>query len=711
MKAYRSGAAVLALGLLTVPAAFAQQTAEELYQAGLYQEEVQGDLERAIEVYRRILEDFPSSRAVGAKAQLHIGLCYEKLGLQEARQAYRSVIDDFPDHTDEVEVARNRLAGIERALAALNRQPTFRKIEIASEPQNGVLSPDGKRLAFISEGAVWVVPLHGRVDPDIAGEPVRLAEVPGVWDNGSLLAWSANGGWIAVNGGSEEEDDDAVSLIPVKGGDTRVVNVPNRGSHAWSYRLSLSPDGGQVAVSAVELGQPEAPFGRNKYIYSIPVGGGAPTQISSGSARMPSFSPDGKLIAYVGARERDDWEENTERTRFDGDLWVASSTGSNPRRLATVDGQLRGPVWSPDGRYIAAHHEPGNSNFSQAVWVFPLSPDASSAGEPTKIALPRESWEMVSGWTPDGKLGVFIDSEMHEAIYTVPASGGKAVQVMAEGGDPYYPRWSPDGERIYLRGYQPDPSRVFVQYVPASGGDLRDVPVRSERELVSTIPGGGLNVSPDGKRIVIAAYQKPYDPEEGVDIWAIPLDGGTPTRLTTDASFEGYPCWSPDGEWIAFTDRIEKSEDEGFRAIFMVPAEGGEIRRVSSESDSVSRGGITFSPDGERIAFFSNGQIKAIPLDGGRAEVLTTEVQSRMHSDLAWSPDGARVAYSGAGKIWIASIGGGPPEELRTGLPEGARLSTFSWSPDGEKIAFVGSIGGDGEFWLISDFLPTSEDR
>ena len=70
-------------------------------------------------------------------------------------------------------------------------------------PGPAVLSPDGNSLAFISEGAVWVVPIHGQVDPDIAGEPVRLAEVPDVWDNGSLMAWSANGEWIAVNGGSE----------------------------------------------------------------------------------------------------------------------------------------------------------------------------------------------------------------------------------------------------------------------------------------------------------------------------------------------------------------------------------------------------------------------------------------------------------------------------------------------------------------------------
>jgi Tol biopolymer transport system component len=464
--------------------------------------------------------------------------------------------------------------------------------------------------------------------------------------------------------------------------------------------VSLSPDGQKLAVSALELGtREEVPESHWRYIYSIPTQGGEPQQISSGWGRLPAFSPDGEFVAYVGYRERGDWQENTEGLRYDGDLWVAPSAGGTPVKLADVDGRLRGPVWSPDGRFIAAHHESGETNDSKEIWVFPLSPDVSSAGEPAKIALPRSSWDMVSGWTPDGELGVFIQSELHEAIYTVPASGGKAVQVMPDGQWPLYPRWSPDGERIYFRG-------VTVQYVPAAGGEPVEVPVQAERWLVSRVPGGGLNVSPDGGRIVVSAYQEPYDAEEGVDVWAIPLDGGRPTQLTSDGSFEGYPCWSPDGKWVAFTDWYEKSEDEGFMAIYTVPAGRGEIRQLTSESDSVRRRAIACSPDGERIAFFSGGAIKTIRLDGEEPEVLVTEVQSGGQSDLVWSPDGAKIAYSGAGKIWIASVDGGEPEELRTGLPEGTGHGTFSWSPDGEKIAFVGSIGGEPEFWLISDFLP-----
>jgi Tol biopolymer transport system component len=681
-----------------------QETAKELFERALYLEETKGDLEKAIEVYLRVVKKFPDEQATAAKAQLQIGICYEKLGMKEAQTAYQQVIDKYPKQTDVVAVARERLAGIERSLAELNRQPKFRKIEIATKPQNGVLSPEGNKLAFISEGAVWVVPLHGKVDPDIAGEPVRLAEVPGVWDNGSLMAWSTDGEWIAVNG--KADDEDAVYVIPAAGGKPLMVRMPERGGHAWGRRLSLSPDGQKVAISALELGtREEVPESHNRRIYTIPTVGGEPKQVSSSWARLPSFSPDGQLIAYVGYRKRDDWRENTERLRYDGDLWVVDAAGGTPVKLANVDGRLRGPVWSPDGKYIAGHHEPGTTNDSKEILVYPLSPRASSASEPIKISLPRSSWNMLAGWTPDGELGAFIQSEQHSAIYTVPASGGKAVQITPEAQWPYYPRWSPDGERIYFRAFNED-EKVTTVYVPAAGGDPVEVPLRSERWLVSIVPGGGLNVSPDGEMIVVSAYQEPYDPKEGVDVWTIPVNGGRPTRLTSDGSFEGYPCWSPDGQWVAFTDRHEKSEDEGFKAIYIVPAEGGEIRQITSEEDSVGGGAIAFSPDGERIAFFSGGAIKTIPVEGGQPEVLVAEVRSGRHSQLAYSPDGLKIAHNAQAKIWIAPLDGGKPEELRTGLPKDVKLSEFSWSPDGKKIAFFASIGGEAEFWLISDFLP-----
>lgn len=73
MKAHSISVATLALCMTAAAMAYAQQTAEELYQTGLYQEEVQGNLDSAVDAYRQILEDFPNNRKVGAKALLHIG--------------------------------------------------------------------------------------------------------------------------------------------------------------------------------------------------------------------------------------------------------------------------------------------------------------------------------------------------------------------------------------------------------------------------------------------------------------------------------------------------------------------------------------------------------------------------------------------------------------------------------------------------------------
>ena len=377
--------------------------------------------------------------------------------------------------------------------------------------------------------------------------------------------------------------------------------------------------------------------------------------------------------------------------------------------LTSVDGRIRGPVWSPDGRFIAGHLEPGKSNRSDELIVYELSPDRSSAKEIKKIALPRASLRMLAGWTPEDELGVFIETEQQSAIYTVPFNGGKAVQVVPDGGWPYYPRWSPDGKRIYFRGFTEEKDEVIALFVPASGGDPIEVLVESERKLVSIIPGGGLNISPDGKKIVMSAYQEPYNPEEGSDLWAIPLDGRPPSRLTNDASFEGYPCWSPDGRSIAFTDWLRESGDDEFREIFTIPAEGGEIRQISTERDSVSGGAIAYSPDGKRIAFFSGTSICTMPVDGGQSLVLVKDIKTgvyRRHSDLAYSPDGTKIAHSAEGKIWITTLPGGVPQELHTGLSSDAKHSGFSWSPDSKKIAFSSEIGGELEFWLISNFLP-----
>ncbi len=678
------------------------QSGHDLFQQALVMERANGQLQEAIELYGRITEEFTDDRELVARALVQMGGCYEKLGLTDAREVYRRVIDDFPEQRPEVAAARQRLASLAQELAELRSGPTFRKIEIASKPDNGVLSPDGERLAFVSDGGLWIVPLHGNVDVDIAGQPLRIADVPDAWDSGSLLSWSANGQWIAVNGFADSEVLSYV--IPANGGAPRLVDLPDRmGGSSWDIRLALSPEGRRLAFSALEHGLSE-PRRADRRVYVVSTSGGEPERLSDSWSSMPAFSTDGQHVAFVGYREQQGVEYDALASSAEGDLWVAQFGGGSPVAVATVPGRLRGPVWSPDGRYIAAHLEPGGDSDSRELWVFPLSGDRKSSGEPIRISLPRSSWNIIAGWTPGNELGVFMRSESHMAIYTVPSTGGRAVQTTLDG-YAWYPRWSVDGEYIYFRSFS-DSIGPSISYARATGGERADLDMRSERPLVGRVPGGGFNIARDGERMVLSAGQLPFRQEEGVDIWTIPLGSGSPERLTNDPSMEGYPTWSPDGQWIAFTDGFEPNQEGGVHAIYLIPSQGGGVRQLTSASDSVGGGAIAFTPDGESIAFFSGNDIKTMPVEGGQTEVLVRGIRSGWQSQLAYSPDGSKIAHSFGGKIWITSLNDGESQELGTGLPEDAELGDFDWSPDGSQLAFVASMGGEPEFWLISGFLP-----
>lgn len=704
---------LLVLTLATIHTSIAFQEKQDhkvLFEQAKYTMETKADLKEAINLFESLIKTYPNEKEYVAKALLYQGMCYEKLGNHEAIKKYQRLVNNFPGQKSEVAMAKKRLSRLMILAEKVSNAPVvpkFTKIEIASNPQNGVLSPDGNSLAFFSEGAVWIIPIHGNVNPEVAGEPIQIAEIPDAWDYGSLMSWSTDGNWIAVNGEKTDEGTN-VYIVKVANGELRTISIPQRGGHSFSYRLSLSPNGQILAFSAIELGMQDT-YPHDRRIYTVPVQGGEPKQISSKGAlaRLPAFSPNGKFVAYVGYSKGNI-----------GELWIVPTTGGNPMKLAKVNGRLRGPVWSSNGQYIAAHHEPKNTNSSKEILVYALSSDLSTTGEPKKITLPRESYNILAGWSPDNELGVFIQLEEHSAIYTVPASGGKAVQVTAEEGMwPYYPRWSPDGKHIYFRpAFVPSKEGDIVDnespvlYVSASGGNIEEVPVvQLDLDLTSRVPGGGFNISPDGEKIVISTGMEKRKPNEG-NLWTISLKDGFPTRIPSDRYFDcRYPCWSPDGKWIAFiddTDTQDKNYDESFPAIYIIPAEGGKIRKITSKADSVGGGAITFSTNSENIAFFSGRTIKTIPIEGGQSKVLVTNIKSVSHSQLAFSPDGLKIAHNVRGKIWITSLDDGIPQELKTGLPKEARQSEFGWSPDSKKIAFMSNIGGSAEFWLVSDFLP-----
>lgn len=108
--------------------------------------------------------------------------------------------------------------------------------------------------------------------------------------------------------------------------------------------LDLSPDGETIVFEL--LGD----------LYTLPVGGGTATRITSGQGydMQPRFSPDGTEIVFVSDR---DGSEN---------LWLADSDGTDPRQLTdTRRDSYMSPLWTPDGDYVIA-------NKGSQLWLYHL---------------------------------------------------------------------------------------------------------------------------------------------------------------------------------------------------------------------------------------------------------------------------------------------------------------------------------------------------
>jgi Tol biopolymer transport system component len=687
-----------------------QQSAEQLYQSGIYKEDVEGKLEEAIAIYQEIINKYPQNSPVAAKALFHMGLCYEKLGNQEAQKAYQRLIADYPGQKEEVAMAKERLAGLVKIAASAPRKPNFRKIRTPfSIPQwsGSRLSPDGKILAFGSGNAIWTVPIPGRVDPDLAGEP---KELPGAADVlGDGLSWSGDGKWIAFSraysrnlreGGTRIDfrpEGAHIDVIPSAGGEPKRIPVPQwvATKGETTRRLSLRFDGKTVA------------FDSGKQVFIASVDTGDIKQVTKDGGVAPCFSPDGTKIAYLTPPT---WQDNPPSRM--SEVWVISAGGENPVK---VSGDLRenlsrtGPTWSPDGRMIAFGQivRATTTTPRSEVCVIPLSEKGNPLASPVQIELPLFSRDFLTGWTPDNKIGLLLETPYHMYAYTVPISGGKATQVSPLDGIASHPRWLPDGKRISIRW-----QGGGLGSVPSDGGEVKVhggiEAAKNKNGFFISYPSGGISVSPDGKSIVFSGGWA----KSGPFLYTVPVEGGEPKQITSGGR---YPCWSPDGKWIAYLAPETVGDDESIEAIFKIPAEGGEPQRITTASDHVTVAHIDWSPDGKTIAYFSKkadvpeGALSRVPVAGGASWEVCRVQDVRAWSDVSWSPDGRKIAFGAKGKILIVPAEGGEPAEVKTDVD--ADVYELDWSPDGQKIAFSGDSGMDIEFWFMEDFLPLVKAR
>jgi Tol biopolymer transport system component len=425
-------------------------------------------------------------------------------------------------------------------------------------------------------------------------------------------------------------------------------------------------------------------------------------------AREPVFSPDGKMIAYV---------EDKNLGRAGGGLWIVPSQGGTPKRVANAK-MASSPIWSPDGEMIAFVDD---KDKAAQIHIVPMRENDEGAKKIVTIDAPEgiKNVLLLAGWIPDNKIGAIFVKPTEFGLYTLPAEGGKAT-VVAYGGYPTKPRWSPDGKQIFHTNIADKGkgawNKLAVSVVPAEGGKVSTVPIQSDVKIDVPAVGGGNKISPDGRMIV-------FPENYGKHIWTLPVEGGKPNQLVEapESFADLFPCWSPDGKAVAFVRfRVSKNYVEGFSEtnIFIVNSMGGEPKPLTSESHKVFTTSIGWSPDGRLLAYFSrdenstDGTLNVIPLDGEAPRVVGKVKGIFINKELAWSPDSKLIAFNSSDDkiIKVMSLEDGNIVEIKTDLVD-TRIYHLDWSSDGKKLVFAGYKGGGREFWLMEDFLHLVKKR
>ena len=156
--------------------------------------------------------------------------------------------------------------------------------------------------------------------------------------------------------------------------------------------------------------------------------------------------------------------------------------------------------------------------------------------------------------------------------------------------------------------------------------------------------------APDGKRLVFDSNRTDHTPNDSTSHQRCFRDeaGGSGVRKLTDSQgVSGDAAWSPNGSLIAFD--ADRGNRKGLSAIYVMPANGGKLRRVTDPGSPLSDYKPRFSPDGTHLIFtrargtadHAPAALFTVRLDGSGLHRLTSYALRVDDSD--WSPDGKRI--------------------------------------------------------------------
>jgi Tol biopolymer transport system component len=191
----------------------------------------------------------------------------------------------------------------------------------------------------------------------------------------------------------------------------------------------LSPDGAKIVYCSLR----DAIYSQ---IYVMNSDGGASkrvTDVKTGDACGPAWSPDGKKIAYYAFA-------NTQPSR-NPEIWLMDADGSNPKKL-TDHGM--DPSWSPDGRQIAYA-----SRRDGIFQIYAMKADGSNVRRLTK----DKSEDSNPAWGPAGNAIAYISATTDDrrGLFVMNPDGSEPQRlIFSKHQDFCFPSWSTDGSQIII---------------------------------------------------------------------------------------------------------------------------------------------------------------------------------------------------------------------------------------------------------------------
>jgi len=648
------------------------QSPEALLGAALHQEEVEGNLDAAIATYKKVLAQHGSNRALAARAQFRIGVCYEKLGQAEARKAYERVLSDYADQREIVAQAQARLSALRRPAAVATHQ-------IWAGPEangSGGVSPDGRLLTYVdwnSGGNLAVRDLTTGVNRLLTNnkgpqaDSSQFAVISTVSPDGKQVAYT----W------SIKQDHYDLRLIGMDGSGARVLYRDKQDSYiepaAWS------PDGKHILATV------------SRQIVLVSVADGSVRVLTSGSGwpgKNP-FSPDGRYIVY-DCRSKPD---SPERDIF---LLAIGSGREIPLIQHPADDGVLG--WAPDGqRILFASDRSGTKD----AWLIEVR-DEKVHGTPllVKSNLPRMN---PIGFTRSGSYYYGTGTASTELyLATLDQAVSKFLNPPAPAIQrfvlPYTePTFSPDGRYLAYLLHGGSSSDRFIAIRSLETGQDRQLP-RNFRRLFPQ-----LSWFPDGLSLLVAgAHQSNYG------IYRVDVQSGNVTVLV-DAGpnvFLATPQSSPDGKVVFYKrniwNREGPSETPQYTTLRRELETGQEKVLLGAWNNSMA-----VSPDGRQLAVATDKELKLVPAAGGEPRDLLTVAAPESLSSVAWTPDGRQLLFLRGSKpssdLWRIPAEGGQPQKIGP-LPKGAQ--GLRVHPDGQRLAFTAGDPGTTEIWVMENFLP-----